>query len=114
MVLFPKYSSAGGAGGEDGTPLNLSLVSSPNAELCKLFSASDVLPSFAAPTEFGGDSRPNFDGTEEAIGPCLAIQEIPLLSKEAGRGASKTLKPLEATGDSPKLYRFKSSSLGEP
>jgi hypothetical protein len=112
IVLFPKYSSAGGAGGEAAMPLNRSLVSSPNAELCRFFKASEVLPSFAAPSDPGGDSRPNLDGTEEAIGPFLAIQDTPLLSKEAGSGASKTLKPFVATGDM--AYRLISSSRGEP
>jgi hypothetical protein len=88
-------------------------VSSPNAELCKLFNASDVLPSFAAPRDPGGDSKPNFAGTDEAIGPFLAYQETPLLSNEAGNGASRTLKPFAATGDNPRPY-LKSSSLGEP
>jgi hypothetical protein len=74
MTRFPKYSSAGG---EAAMPLNLSRVSSPNAELCKLFNASDVLPSFAAPRDPGGESRPNFAGTEEAMGPFRAIQETP-------------------------------------
>jgi hypothetical protein len=114
MTLLPKYSSAGGAGGEAAMPLKRSRVSSPKAELCRLFNASEVLPSFAAPSDPGGDSRPNFAGTEEAIGPFLAIQETPLLSNEAGKGASKTLSPLCAEGESPKPKRFKSSSLGEP
>src|SRR6266536_2760146 len=114
ITRFPKYSSAGWVGGEDGMPLNRSLVSSPNAELYKFFNASDVLPSFAAPTDPGGDSMPNLDGTDAAIGPCLAIQETPLLSNEAGKGASKTLKPLLATGDKPRPNRSNPSSLGEP
>jgi hypothetical protein len=65
MHSFPKYSSAGG---EEGIPLKRSLVSSPKAELCKFFNASEV----RAPIDPIGDSIPNVVGTDDAIGPCLA------------------------------------------
>lgn len=111
---FPKYSSDWLAGGEPATPLNRSLVSSPNAELCKFLRASEVLPSLAKPNDGGGDSRPNLDGTDAAIGPFLANQETPLLSNDAGSGASKTLNPFGA-GDKPNPKRlWLSSSRGEP
>jgi hypothetical protein len=68
-MRLPKYSDDSDGAGGDEAPLNLSLVSSPNAELYKDFRASDVRPSRAKPSEGGGDSSPNFEGTDAAIGP---------------------------------------------
>lgn len=73
--------------------------------------------SFTAAREGEGESRPNWDGTEDGQGPAgyRAALEMPLESKEAGKGASKTDKPLvAATGDKPRPRRVGSSSRGDP
>lgn len=58
---------------------------------------------------------PNLDGTDDGQGPYRAAREMPLESKEAGRGASSTERPFVATGDKPKPMRFDSSPpRGEP
>ena len=112
MARLPKYSSAGGE--EAATALKRSRVSSPNAEVWRFRNVSDPLPSLLAPTDPGGVSMPNFAGTEDAIGPSRAYCEMPLLSNEAGNGASSTLNPFVLAGDRPKPSRLESSSLGEP
>ncbi len=73
--------------------------------------------SLAAPRDGEGESRPNCDGTDDGQGPAgyRAALEMPFESKEAGKGASRTDKPLAAaTGDNPKPSREGSSSRGEP
>ncbi len=57
--------------------------------------------SMAALSDGDGESSPNFDGTEEGHGPYRAAWEMPLLSNEAGSGASRTESPLMFTGDKP-------------
>jgi len=67
----------------------------PNAELCKSLRASEVPIILVALSEGDGDSRPNLDGTEAGQGPkgYRAAFEMPLLSKDAGSGASSTERP---------------------
>ena len=48
----------------------------PKAESCRLRMASEGKAVFFG-NDDGGDSRPNFDGTEAATGPCLAMYEMP-------------------------------------
>ena len=60
-----------------------------------------MFPSFdVRGSDDGGESTPNLGGKEAAIGPYLAAIDMPLLSKELGRGASNTDKPFEG-GDLP-------------
>jgi hypothetical protein len=59
--------------------------------------------------EGGGDSIPNLDGTDDATGPYRAICDMPLLSNDAGRGASRAVKWRE-TGE----IGSRESSPGEP
>ncbi len=106
IVRCPKPSSPDPRGDE---PRSGSLIraSLPKAELCKFRTASVGMVVFAG-NELGGDSRPNLEGTDAATAPCLAMYEIPWLSKEAGMGASKTLRwPIGEMG-------FRSSSRGDP
>lgn len=63
----------------------------PKAESCRFWTASKCWAAFFGREECG-DSRPNLLGTEAATGPCLQLYETPLLSNEAGNGASKTLR----------------------
>lgn len=68
----------------------------PNADECSIFRASDVRVSLAVLRDGEGDSRPNFEGTEEGQGAAgyRAAFDIPLESKDAGSGASRTDRPL--------------------
>ena len=79
----------------------------PKAEVCSNFRVSDVRESFALLKEGVGESKPNFEGTEDGQGAAgnRAALDIPLESKEAGSGASSTERPLPLTGDSPKPER---------
>lgn len=91
----------------------------PKAEWCSNLRASEVRASLAALSDGEGESRPNWEGTEEGQGPAgyLAALEMPLESNEAGRGASSTERPLlaaAAAGDKPRPSRVGSSSRGEP
>lgn len=93
----------------------------PKAEWCSNLRASEVRASLAALSDGEGESRPNWEGTEEGQGPAgyLAALEMPLESKEAGSGASSTERPLltaaaAAAGDKPRPSRVGSSSRGEP
>lgn len=63
-----------------------------------------------------GDSRPNLEGTDDGHGAAgkRAALEMPLESKDAGRGASRTDKPLLLPGERPRPKRVNSSSRGEP
>jgi hypothetical protein len=86
----------------------------PNADVCRSLSVSDVRASLAEWSDAEGDSRPNLDGTDAGQGPYLAASDMPLLSNDAGSGASSTERPFEFTGESPSPRRFVSSSRGEP
>jgi hypothetical protein len=87
----------------------------PKAEVWRSLSVSEVRESLALLTDGVGDSRPNLEGTEEGQGAAgkRAALEIPLESKEAGRGASRMERPLPLMGESPSPKR-ESSSRGEP
>jgi hypothetical protein len=91
IILLPIGSSVV-AGGEDAKlPLPFKW-SSPKAELCRLRNAEESIGRMGE--EDGGDmSSPNREGTDAANGPFLAMCDTPWLSKEAGRGASSTLRP---------------------
>lgn len=71
MILWPKPSSPD-PNGDDPRSGPLVRVSLPKAELCRLRTASVGMANFAG-NELGGDSSPNFDGTDAATAPCLAI-----------------------------------------
>ena len=71
MIRWPDNSSPDPNGDDPKFEL-LVQNSRPNAESCKLRSASEGKAAFFG-SDAGGDSRPNFDGTEAATGPCLAI-----------------------------------------
>lgn len=88
----------------------------PNAEVCSIFRVSDVRLSLALLRDGDGDSSPNWLGTEAGQGPYRAAWEIPLLSKEAGSGASIAERPFAtATGERPNAIRLGSSPpCGEP
>lgn len=62
-----------------------------------------------------GDSRPNLEGTEEGHGAAgkRAALEILFESNDAGRGASRTDRPLPLIGERPNP-NLESSSRGEP
>ena len=79
----------------------------PKADVCSSLRVSEVRESFALLSEGVGDSRPNFEGTDDGQGAAgyRAALEIPLESKEAGNGASSTDRPLAFMGDSPKPDR---------
>ena len=68
----------------------------PKAESWRVRRASEGRAAFFG-SEEGGESRPNFDGTDAATGPCRAAKEMPWLSNDAGKGASRALRC--ATGD---------------
>lgn len=87
----------------------------PKAEEWSNLSVSDVRESLMLLSDGDGDSRPNFEGTDEGQGAAgkRAALEIPLESKEEGNGASRTDKPF-AAGDRPNPRREDSSSGGEP
>ncbi len=106
IIRWPKPSSPDPGGDE---PMSRPLVrdSLPYAELCRFLTAS-VGRAVLTGNEFEGDSRPNLEGTDAATAPCLAIYEIPWLSKDAGIGASRTLRC--ATGD----IGFRLTSRGDP
>lgn len=80
-------------GGEDPMlAIKLSIPRSPKAEVRK--SRRAVLPSCEfRGREEGGESRFHFEGTDAAKGPLRAAKDMPLLSKEFGRGASSTDSP---------------------
>lgn len=87
----------------------------PKADEWSSLSVSEVRESLMLLSDGDGDSRPNFDGTDEGHGAAgkRAALEMPLESNEAGNGASSTDKPF-AAGDRPKPRREGSSSGGEP
>lgn len=87
----------------------------PKADEWSSLSVSEVRWSLMLLSDGEGDSRPNFDGTDEGHGAAgkRAALEMPLESNEEGNGASSTDKPL-AAGDRPKPRREGSSSGGEP
>ena len=58
-------------------------------------------------------ARPNLEGTEAATGPLRAIHETPSGSKDAGRGASRTLTP-HGTGETSECLDRSSVSRGDP
>ena len=70
--------------------------------------ASDGGPCLEG-NEAEGESCANFDGTEAATGPCRAMYDIPLLSKDAGNCASSADRwcPMGERG-------MRESSVGEP
>jgi hypothetical protein len=106
MILWPKPSSPDPRG-EDPKSGPLERASRPYTELCKFRTASVGRVAFLG-NDDGGDSRPNLEGTDAATAPCLAIYEMPWLSKDAGIGASSAVRC--ATGD----IGFRVSSRGEP
>lgn len=89
----------------------------PNAEVWSSLSVSDVRESLALLRDGDGESRPNFDGTDDGQGAAgkRAAFEMPLESNEAGRGTSRTDRPLLLVGEeSATQTRPESSSRGEP
>lgn len=71
MIRCPVYSSCGPEGDEPKFCV-LMRLSPPKAESCRLRKASDGSRDFFG-SEDGGDSRPNFEGTDAATGPCRAM-----------------------------------------
>jgi hypothetical protein len=67
------------------------------------------VPSCLLGNDDGGDSTPNLDGTDAAIGPYRAAKDMPLLSNELGNGASRTESPLIG-GE----FAYRLSCEGEP
>jgi hypothetical protein len=90
-LLGKDKGSSPPEGGDEPARTLSRLPRPPNAEWCKSWSA--VLPKALRGNDEGGDSKPNREGTDAAIGPPLWAIETPLLSKEFGSGASKTLRP---------------------
>ena len=120
MVRFPKYSSPilpFPSCEFVGLPaVGVARCSEePKADVWRSLSVSEVRESLALLNEGEGDSRPNLEGTEDGQGAAgkRAALEIPLESKEAGSGASRTERPLPLIGDKPRPKR-ESSSRGEP
>lgn len=68
MIRWPNPSSPD----PNGDDPKLGPLVRPNAESCRLRSASEGKVAFLG-SDDGGDSRPNLDGTEAATGPCLAM-----------------------------------------
>lgn len=103
--LWPRVSSLL-TGGD--LAISPRVSSSPNAEACRDLRARDSGPG----SDIGGDSMPNFEGTDAAIGPCRAYQDMPLLSKELGKVASKgpSVRIEEANGAIVEVCSF---TLGE-
>jgi len=91
ITRWPRPSSPDPRGDEpkvDGARPRDSL---PNAESCRVRRASEGKATFLG-SEEGGESSPNFEGTDAATGPCRAAKEMPWLSKDAGKGASSALR----------------------
>lgn len=78
--------------------------------MCSSLRVSDVRASLLDGDE---DSKPNLEGTDDGQGAAgkRAALDMPLESKEAGSGASRTERPL--TGESARPKRSE-SSRGEP
>lgn len=68
-----------------------------------------VCTSLAAFKEWDGESNPNLEGTDAGHGPYLAACDMPLLSNDAGSGASSTERPF-GMGERPIPYRIVASS----
>ena len=72
MVRWPKLSSPDPRGDDP----KFAILERPKAESCRFRRASVGKADFLG-KEDGGDSRPNFEGTDAATGPCLAMYDIP-------------------------------------
>ena len=107
IIRCPKPSSPDPSGDEPRSGPRAARESLPYTELCRFRTASVGRAAFFG-KEDGGESRPNLEGTDAATGPCLAMYEMPWLSKDAGIGASRALR--WATGD----IGLRFSSRGEP
>lgn len=117
IARLPKYSSPMADWELGGLPaVGVRCSEEPNAEVCNSLRVSEVRESLALLRDGVGDSSPNLEGTDDGHGAAgkRAALEMPLESKDAGRGTSRIDKPLPFAGDKPKPSRVGSSSRGEP